>query len=839
VGFFSADTWSMFTVWIRNTILIQLTVILAISVALLAPRPLLEGFQHWPRAGQGRWTTVGLFLIAVVGIAGNQLRMTRRNASWTLKGKHWLRGLSVAGACLAAALGIARWSHFEPFTDGPIDFVPAVAIAGLSVALAFCLQPLAVKLAGIFRTDPDRPSEVNYTQGWVQLAIVVPLMVTGYLVAAVLWGQSRSGDLSGLHAYGDLFRTCARYWPFPLAVVFVSLWLLSICSMRQPSQAATAGRWERVKPRLTAFLAPIPAVLVLHAMLCAIMLLLHKWAQDPGPGAQAAFVAAPVLVLYAFSLVIVILNGMMGRESTEDVREWWSRLGAWLVIYGFAWMVIAMAAVYGPALASKIVHWRPWALAGGWVGTTIAGLFAGHSGSTGGEGNKSKSNKILELIAAVAPFVFIAGLLVAVSAGLDYVIRVNSGQDWSSIGGEHSDPSCFLVVSLGVWALCVLSLVLLAARVDINEFSLSRFYRNRLVRCYLGATRDSAKRQPQNFTGFDDLDDLKLADLDTLDGVVGPPKAPFPIVNCALNLGGSSDLAVHTRHSAAFTMTPLRCGSSYESRGASGPPRALGYLPTADYGSREGAPTLGQAIAISGAAASPNMGYHTSPVVAFLLTVFNVRLGWWLPNPMRSAIKFPSPHFSLRYLLAELFGGADDTSRFLNVSDGGHFENLAAYELIRRKCRVIVISDAECDPELSFEGLGRLIRMCEVDFRAKITIDVRAIHPEDSAPWSRRNFAVGTIDYAGGAPQGVLVYLKASMTDDEDTAVRQYKASHPEFPHESTGNQFYKEDQFESYRRLGREIAARTFETDSRSAELRTLANQLLEKYGPGSTETN
>ena len=201
-------------------------------------------------------------------------------------------------------------------------------------------------------------------------------------------------------------------------------------------------------------------------------------------------------------------------------------------------------------------------------------------------------------------------------------------------------------------------------------------------------------------------------------------------------------------------MTPSGCGSGYLSRKRDGTTQQVGYVPIDGYGTEAEALTLGQAIAISGAAASPNMGYHTSPVVAFLLTVFNVRLGWWFPNPMRKRGKFSSPHYALTYLFAELFGGADDRSRFLNLSDGGHFENLAAYELVRRKCRVIVISDGECDLDLNFEGLGRLIRMCDVDHGAKIDIDVRRIHVQDGATWSRRQFAVGTIDYGAGHPKG-------------------------------------------------------------------------------------
>jgi hypothetical protein len=220
------------------------------------------------------------------------------------------------------------------------------------------------------------------------------------------------------------------------------------------------------------------------------------------------------------------------------------------------------------------------------------------------------------------------------------------------------------------------------------------------------------------------------------------------------------------------------------------------------------------------------MGYHTSPVVAFLLTLFNVRLGWWFPNPKGAGVNSSSPWFSLRYLIMELFGGADDKSRFLAISDGGHFENMAAYELIKRKCRVIIISDAECDPELKFEGLGTLIRMCKVDFDAIITIDTSSIHPAHGTPWSTNRWAIGAIQYSDGS-RGTLIYLKASMTGHEGTEIVQYKAVHPTFPHESTGNQFYKEDQFESYRSLGQDITLEAFAAAAGVATLAEAASRL------------
>ena len=118
--------------------------------------------------------------------------------------------------------------------------------------------------------------------------------------------------------------------------------------------------------------------------------------------------------------------------------------------------------------------------------------------------------------------------------------------------------------------------------------------------------------------------------------------------------------------------------------------------------------------------------------------------------------------------------------------------------------------------------------MCEVDFGVKITIDVRR-HPcrIAASPWSQKPCAVGHDHYADGVPTGILIYLKASMTGGEDTSVPQYKASHPAFPHESTGDQFYREDQFESYRRLGQEVAQAAFELAASEPDVSTGESRL------------
>lgn len=819
LGFFSADTWSMLTIWLRNTILVQFTVILAIAVALLAPRPLFFAFDWWPAAGLWRWTTILLFIFGVVGIAGNL-----EQRCIPLPFRSWWKGLLAAAGCGGIAGGIAYAFDFHPFKEGKVEHpVVAIIVASLLVFAAFWLQPLTVFIANKCRKEQRKA--VNYTQFAVQYGVVLPMMAVALLVAAILWEQAK-GDLAQIQSFGALFTGAWRYWPFPLTVVFTSLLLLSLCSMQ---------RWSA-----WVVFAPVAAVVTLHALLCAIVLLLQGWAQKGAEGARGellAFIWTPSFVLYAFSLSIVMLIGMVGRDSSEGVREWWSRFGAWLAIYGAAWMIVCVAAIYGPIWVATLFYKASWpglSVGAGWVGTTLGGLFAGGSNSTGGKGPKSTSAKALDLFAKIAPFVFIAGLLVTVATGLHYIITLNSGLDMN--GPIPPELAWYLLWSANRWVTmfvlmgCAAALVLMAARVDINEFSLNAFYRNRLVRCYLGATRPPEERHPQNFTGFDDLDDLPLTKLIS---AVNPAKlGPFHIVNCALNLGGSSDLSVHTRHSAEFTLTPLCCGSNYVGHNMLGmkePP--MGYVSTSAYG-EGGGPTLGQAISVSGAAASPNMGYHTSAVVAFLLTLFNVRLGWWFPNPEKSGVNSSSPWFSLRYLIMELFGVAGDKAKYLAISDGGHFENLAAYELIRRKCKVIIVSDAEADPDLQFEGLGTLIRMVKVDLDAIVTIDVSSIRPTADSTWSASRSAIGTIRYSDGT-SGTLVYLKASMNGHEGTGILQYKSVHATFPHESTSNQFYREDQFESYRSLGNEVAAETFLPIAKSPHLATAASRLEELLSP------
>jgi hypothetical protein len=288
--------------------------------------------------------------------------------------------------------------------------------------------------------------------------------------------------------------------------------------------------------------------------------------------------------------------------------------------------------------------------------------------------------------------------------------------------------------------------------------------------------------------------------------VPSSPRRPLHVVNLTLNLVGGDNLAWQERKAEPFTVTPWHAGS-YN----------LGYRPSREYGGRRPGQqgiSLGTAMAISGAAASPNMGYHSSPPLAFLMTLFNVRLGWWLGNPglggTRTFAKaFPMP--SIRPIVAEAFALTDDRGPWVYLSDGGHFDNLGLLEMVLRRCHLIVVSDAGCDPGAALDDLGNAIRKVRSDLGVPISIDRRLrIYSRDNVEGRRDGtYAVlGTIDYRAvdgeQAEPGRLIYVKPAVYwRTEPVDVQNYAHASATFPHESTADQFFSESQFESYRALG------------------------------------
>ena len=357
-----------------------------------------------------------------------------------------------------------------------------------------------------------------------------------------------------------------------------------------------------------------------------------------------------------------------------------------------------------------------------------------------GKGGESASRNVqLDLLAKAGPPVFVLGLLVLLSVAVSAPAK-------SALDRAVSQHSWGMLILLAVVPLAIF--LLFGWRVDVNEFSLNPFYRNRLTRCYLGAS--NRKRAPNPLTGFDNRDTrgMQISRLRPIPvpqpqlALVHPRPTeiytgPFPIICTAINLSFGEDLAWQERKAASFAFTPLYAG--YHVCWTTGKHECEvsfnGFVPTFHYAFPDGGINIATAVSMSGAAASPNWGSHTNPGTAFLMTMFNVRLGWWLFNPRRSAlagasltevpdqVDWPSPRFAPLELAKELLGMADDTSKYVYLSDGGHFDNMGLYELVRRRCYRIVICDSEQDEDYFFEGIANAIRKCRVDFGVEITLD--------------------------------------------------------------------------------------------------------------------
>ena len=194
-------------------------------------------------------------------------------------------------------------------------------------------------------------------------------------------------------------------------------------------------------------------------------------------------------------------------------------------------------------------------------------------------------------------------------------------------------------------------------------------------------------------------------------------------------------------------------------------------------------------MAISGAAASPNMGTATIKPLVFIMTLLNIRLGYWLLNPYKlkdaenenrlwhwllfsknSPITGVGPY----YLFRELLGRVDEYSKYVNITDGGHIENLGIYELLRRRCKYIIACDAEADQSMHFEGLAKLIRYARIDLSIDIDIDLDALRKGENG-FSNRHSAFGKIRYDDGET-GYLLYIKSSLSGDENEYIREYRS---------------------------------------------------------------
>lgn len=753
--------------------------------------------------------------------------------NWTLIAnylRNTLLNLTLIIAVLAAVFslpGLLTWfviSH----RDNP--YFGYIAIASLAASVFF--SALSISLA----PAPGHRSWIT-RQGQAQVLMLVigPLVLAGFCASIALW-QARFNLLAILEP-----QNMARL-VLP-GILYFMLWVLGWAMaqyLNTPIYRRTEASRAKWKKWLLEGLGHFACAIIAMAIGTLLIIFCLRWfihfGQTNRIGAHeihlVTFGMPLLLIIGGISMIFMI--GLLGRLYTDRSREWWSRQGGLATVCILAWIGLFGTSLYAPPLLAWIHQqssgWGNAAIAGGWLGTTALGLVAGHFAGN----NRAERNPKLELLAIAAPYVFSIGILACVATLVHFGANPQhfAQADAPAKSGlseflrqylsyrENTDVSPRLAV-LG-WSLIVAGV--LAWRLDINKFSLYMIIRNRLVRTFLGAS--NRKRRPHPFTGFDPFDDPALSRL--LKNSQDKMQKPYPILNATINLVGGKELAWQTRKAGGFVFSPGYCGFELARTSATSETEAEQdaqrgcYRPTDGYCGRgnrisdedRGGTRLGMALAISGAAAKAGNTFQSSAPLNFLMTLFNLRLGRWCGNPLRSNWQQKGPTVGLFCLLSELFGLTDERANFLHLSDGGHFDNLGIYELIRRRCHLVMAVDASADGPLNFADLGNAIRKCYVDLRIEVEIDVCSIDGKDGI--STRQCVVGKILYSKadpGAPDGTLLYIKPTLTGKELADVLNHRKANPHFPRDMRLGQWFDEDQFESYRALGYRITCSALET--------------------------
>jgi hypothetical protein len=564
--------------------------------------------------------------------------------------------------------------------------------------------------------------------------------------------------------------------------------------------------------------------------------------------------AVPYLLL-CFFLGTVLHVALIRRNTDEGAREWWGRSGGTWIMLAVAWVVAHVVCIWVPQLLSQFgasVVGGSGALGG--VLVAVIGYYSKHKPDPKQANELDFLERLNIGVLDLLSLAFIVSLVAAIClAAVDVAANLQVADEAipAQFYGDLNNNAAWKLIALLVAGAVALAISWAAG---VNAFSMHAMYGNRLARAYLGATRpdepDEKARKPHAYTGFDPDDDLPLAESreEPGDETREVLQRPFHVINTALNIvrPSADHLEWQERKAASFTMTPLRTGS-----------RLTGYCRTRQIGGRADVNpesklpsglTIGRSMTISGAAAAPNMGYHSSRLVAIVMTFFNVRLGWWMRNPARLFLQPPmngqkksyeglwgkakeyvhdwkadrareqrreliselchtEPGNPLRALFSELTNDTREDSDYVYLSDGGHFENLGLYEMVRRRCAEIVLVDAGCDPKYEYEDLERATRIIRNDLNADIRIP--DLPTADSIEQTGRHYAIGTITYKNvpGQPVGKILYIKPGMSWKEPLDVTRYakrsRANGEPFPHQSTADQFFDEPQFESYRALG------------------------------------
>jgi len=695
---------------------------------------------------------------------------------------NWTVFLPLFLAVVLAPIGAAEFVGWAPLWP---DIWPQLFV---SLAAAFLVWGLTHSLANRSGADGHGINQGQYLR-W----ILFPLYLAAMLLSAV-----------ALHplvtAAAPSLGTWLRYGAGAGALVYgVSWWIAFVWRRHEFGRFALFGTEEDPVPALQLFLYWVATGAASGAV---IALGYDFWLNTRGSepyevwvstaGVKDLLVAVGVgWVMFALLLGDTLYVGLASYAKDGDTeREWRARSSGWLVAVTLVWMVLSAIVLFGPGALDTAWKWG-FTAAGGTVSGLVSVLMGSSAKSAVTTARQLVQKWPVTLTISIATLVFLPLLAILLAGGARLALdTIEPALSSDNIFVLY--PGLRLLVTAVACLACFMAALIMSWYINVNRFSLHAVYRNRLIRGFLGAARETTRR-PDRFTGFDLDDNMPMAAL-------WPPRSDrvrrrlFPVINMALNVVATSNLAWQERKAEAFAVTPLAAGN----------PR-VNFRSTALYGDRQDGITLGTAMAISGAAVSPNEGYHSSPLVSILMMLANVRLGWWLGNPGddRTARR-EGPRFSFIPIIGEMFGLTTDQGKYIYLSDGGHFENLGVYEMVRRRCRYIVVSDAGCDANCQLEDLGNAVRKIWIDLG--VAIRFRGINVAARKPEAVEGVYCAIADICYPEPEakpGLLVYIKPSYHGTEPADVRSYAALNPAFPHESTAEQWFTESQMESYRVLG------------------------------------
>lgn len=699
-------------------------------------------------------------------------------------------------------------------------------------------------------------------------------LLTGIAAVAVGFLESYRPDL-------------ARFWYALAGLIVLALacwWLVNrLCPLGKGTPGAT--RW--IRSQLTLSLKT--------AMVVAAVLLALAVADSVGQSLYAVLSVSGWDIVFSWkSLATVsgITAVLAAARNLALLLEKFPKLGAWRMPLDALAIVLALVVLFAlPVILAVVAHGFAWSWSVPQPQFTLT--------ETVGANSMPATNLTIN-----------PGLnLLSSSVRRDRVFL--SAEKYIVVGEtsqppEFSRPKARMSYRAQIWtALICLFLAITYGQTFtfLNLSSLQQVYGARLVRSYLGASNPNRwEGAGQRLSDVVHCDDVRFEEYRPHEH-----GGPLHLINVTLNetLSGKTNVEFRDRKGLSMAVGP--CGLSVGLRdhavwtgekNSSGDSfiRPVGFQESKFHALATSAEphtveslSLGHWIAISGAAFTTGLGARTSLSKSLLLGLANVRLGYWWDShirpqkrgsartPLKAGGRLAELMNQLFYvqtnLLNEFLGHFHGPARRLwYLSDGGHYENTAAYELLRRRVPFIIICDNGCDPTYDFADLANLVRKARVDFGAEIEFvrrkksdDVNPprsseaahpstpaaaplpfvedlVHPEfcdligapedfklpdddkseagaeaDPRPRRARHHALlARVRYPQEKPDGPpevswLLVLKPGLSGDEPLDLIQYQKTQPDFPQESTMDQYFDEAQWESYRKLGEHIAGLVF----------------------------